>query len=105
VEKMEKVGIKPDLEYLKKLSVDYHKKLAALEKEIHRQAGIEFNVNSPRQLAEVLFDKLGLKAKNPKRTAGGALSTKESELEKIKDVHTIIPFILEHREYQKLLST
>jgi DNA polymerase-1 len=68
-------------------------------------AGSQFNINSPKQLGEVLFDTLNLTAKNLKRTAGGARSTRESELEKMKDEHPIIGEILAYRELQKLLST
>lgn len=65
----------------------------------------EFNINSPKQLGEVLFVKMGLKVPRQKKTAGGALSTRESELEKLRDLHPIIGKILEYREFQKLLST
>ncbi len=98
-------GIKIDTAYLNDLSKKYHTELDSLEKKIYKAAGEEFNINSPKQLGVVLFEKLSLKAKNQKKTAGGALSTRESELEKLKDVHPIIPFILSYRELQKLLST
>jgi DNA polymerase-1 len=68
-------------------------------------AGKEFNISSPKQLGEILFDVLGLKPKNAKKTAGGARSTKESELEKMRDMHPIVPLIFEYRELTKLLST
>ncbi len=112
IEKMEKLGIKIDIEYLNKLSKDYHSELSKIEKEIWNYAGREFNINSPKQLGEILFDEmklgevdgksLGIKMK---KTTGGARSTKESELEKLKDLHPIIDKILEHRELQKLLGT
>jgi DNA polymerase I len=105
VERMEKRGIKVDKEYLQKLSVEYHKELALLEQAIWKHAGEEFNINSPRQLGEVLFEKMGLKAKNQKKTSTGAKSTRESELEKLKGDHPIIDAILDYRELQKLLST
>lgn len=105
IENMEKVGVKIDTKELDKLSKDYHKKLSAIEAKIWDFAGEEFNINSPKQLGEVLFVKMGLKPKNQKKTGSGALSTKESELEKMRDMHPIIPFIFEYREYQKLLST
>lgn len=104
VEKMNKRGILLDLTYLKKLSTDYHKELSKLEKRVFKAAGGDFNINSPRQLAEVLFDKLGLAPKNQKRTATGQRSTRESELEKLKG-EPIIDDILAYRELQKLLST
>jgi DNA polymerase-1 len=103
VEKMERRGVKVDIGYLKKLSEDYHTRLAKLERKIYAHAGREFNINSPRQLAEVLFDELGLTAKA--KTAGGQRSTRESELQKLVGVHPIIDDILAYRELQKLLST
>ncbi len=112
IDKMEKIGIKIDREYLAKISVDYHKDLEKIEKEIWSYSGREFNINSPKQLGEILFDEikigevdgksLGIKMK---KTSGGARSTKESELEKLRTLHPIIDKILEHRELQKLLST
>ena len=105
IKKIEETGIKVDVSYLKKLSVDFHKKLEALEKNIWHHAGQEFNVSSPKQLGEVIFNKLGLKAKNQKKTGSGALSTKESELEKMREMHPIIADILSYRELDKLLST
>jgi DNA polymerase-1 len=103
--KMDETGVKIDKNYLKTLSVDYHKKLDALEKKIWKEAGEEFNINSPKQVGAILFDKLNLTAKNMKKTAGGDKSTRESELEKLRDLHPIVPPILEYREFQKLLST
>ncbi len=103
VDTMKEVGIKLDVEYLKKLSVEYHRELALLEKSIWQMAGMEFNIASPKQLGEVLFTKLGLSPK--KKTAGGALSTKESELEKLLDEHPIIGEIMKYRELSKLLGT
>jgi DNA polymerase-1 len=105
VDSMEKWGIKIDKKYLEELSKKYHIELDILKKEIIEMAGVEFNVSSPKQLGEVLFEKMGLKAKNQKKTAGGAFSTKESELEKMKDLHPIIGKILEYREFDKLLGT
>ncbi len=105
IKKMEVFGVKIDKKELESLSKTYHTKLSQLEKKIWELSGGEFNINSPKQLGEVLFIKMGLKPKNQKKTGSGALSTKESELEKMRDMHPIIPFIFEYREYQKLLST
>ena len=105
ISQMEKRGVKIDAERLKKLSVEYHKELDILLGKITDYAGEKFNVNSPKQLGETLFVKMGLKTKNHKKTGGGALSTKESELEKMRELHPIIPLILEYRELQKLLTT
>ncbi len=102
---MKKQGIAIDVEYLKTLSINFHRELTVLEQNIYKQIGVEFNLNSPKQLGEVLFDTLGLKPKNAKKTAGGQRSTKESELEKLRDEHPIIKEILRYRELQKLVST
>jgi len=105
INKAEERGILVDKKFLAKLSVDYHKKLADLEKKIYKQAGREFNINSPKQLGEILFTNLQLSIKGLKKTAGGGQSTRESELLKLKGVHPIIDEILAYRELQKLLST
>ncbi len=105
IKKAEDKGILVDLKYLKKLSKDWHKNLSDYERKIWDYAGGEFNINSPKQLGEILFDKMGLSAKGLKKTAGGARSTRESELLKLKDEHKIIEEILSYRELQKLLST
>lgn len=105
IEKMKQRGIKIDVSYLQKLSKKLHKEVTSLEGNIYKAAGREFNINSPKQMAEVLYDDLGLKPKNQKRTATGQRTTKESELEKMADDHEIIGHILRYRELQKLLST
>ncbi|MFH0928196.1 MAG: DNA polymerase I [bacterium] len=101
---MERAGIGVDVDYLKELSVSLTKKLNKLEKKIIELAGAEFNVNSPAQLADVLFVTLGLPTDGIKKTKTG-FSTAAPELEKIIDEHPIINFILEQRELQKLLTT
>lgn len=98
-------GITLDTVYLEKLSKTMHKELSVLEERIYKIVGHEFNLNSPKQLGVVLFEELGLKPKNQKKTAGGQLSTKESELEKMREDHEIIVDILRYRELQKLTST
>jgi len=105
VEKMEKKGIKVDVSFLGALSKKYHMELEKLQTSIWKMAGEEFNINSPKQLGEVLFDNLKLETKNVKKTSTGARSTRESELVKLKGIHPIIEKILEYRELQKLLST
>ena len=104
-EQMKSTGIILDIKYLKKLSTKLHKELTSLEASIYKHAGVEFNINSPKQLGEVLFDTLELKPKNAKKTGGGQRSTKESELEKLQDEHPIIADILRYRELKKLVST
>lgn len=98
-------GILVDTGYLEKLSADYHRQADKLTKQIYKLAGQEFNLNSPKQLGEILFDKLKLNIKGLKKTAGGARSTRESELKKLAGEHKIIDLILDYRELQKLLST
>ncbi len=102
---MNALGIKLDVDYLKTLSEKMHAELETLQTKIYQEAGQEFNINSPKQLGEILFDKLGLKPKNQKKTEGGQRSTKESELEKMREMHAIIPSLLRYRELQKLVST
>lgn len=98
-------GIQVDRAVLETLSRAYKKELAAIEKRIYEAAGKEFNVASPKQLGEVLFDTLNLKVPGQKKTAGGQRSTRESELEKIRELHPIVGDILEFRQLQKLLGT
>lgn len=105
LKKMQDYGIKIDVTYLKKLSEDYHIELEKIQKKIWEYAGEEFNVASPKQLGEILFVKMGLKVKNQKKTGTGAFSTKESELEKLRETHPIIEEILKYREFAKLLGT
>ncbi|MBX4198817.1 hypothetical protein KW800_00885 [Candidatus Parcubacteria bacterium] len=105
VDKMNAVGVKVDKEALAKLAKDYRKESNKLEKKIWDLAGEEFNIGSPKQLGQVLFEKLALGGPRQKKTASGGYSTKESELEKIKDKSPIIGYVLEYRELEKLLST
>ena len=102
--KMEKKGMLIDREYFKNLRDEYTKEVSKLEKEVQDFAGTEFNVNSPIQLSEVLFTKLGLPVKGIKKTTRG-YSTGAKELDKLKDLHPIIPKIIEYREAAKLLNT
>lgn len=102
---MEGYGVLVDRPFLKQLSQEYHVELDTIAARIFSAAAGEFNINSPKQLGEILFDKLGLEVKNQKKTAGGQRSTKESELEKMRDLHPIVADILSYRELQKLLST
>src|SRR3989344_1452142 len=102
---MKAVGIKVDVTRLQELGKKYHVELDSLEKKIWKIVGEEFNISSPKQLGEMLFVKMGLKAKNQKKTASGGFSTKESELEKLKDEHPVAGLVLEYRELSKLLGT
>ena len=96
--KMEDNGVCINKDQLDILGVEYRFKLNNLEDEIFKEAGKEFNIASPKQVAEVLFDDLGL-TENKKR------STNESELEKLVHEHKIVSLILSYRKYAKLLST
>ena len=102
---MENRGVLLDVNYLKKLSEEKHKELNELEKKIWKLAGQEFNINSPKQMGEVLFVKLGLGGAKPKKTATGAYSTNIFQLVKLKGTHLIIDDIMEYREVSKLVST
>jgi DNA polymerase-1 len=98
-------GIAINAPYLVDLAHEYRAELEAIEKEIYELAGTEFNINSPKQLGEIIFDTLELKKTGIKKTATGARSTREEELQKLTDEHPIIGRILEYRELTKLLST
>ena len=101
---MEWTGVRLDLEALEQLAEEYRKEMNQIEKEIIEMAGVEFNINSPKQIGEVLFDKMKI-IDNPKKTRTGQYSTSEEELEKLRSKHPIIEKILEQRSLKKLLST
>ncbi len=101
---MKERGIKIDRAYMEKLSKEYNGKIRELEKGIYQLAGQEFNINSPKQLGDILFDKLQLSVPRMKKTAGGARSTKESELLKLSE-HAIVKKILDYRQLAKLVGT
>lgn len=98
---MEENGIQLDLKFLDQLGVDFAQTMQDLENQIVELAGENFNVSSPKQVGEILFDKLGLKG--GKKTATGQYSTSESVLEKIE--HPISSLILDYRGLSKLKST
>ncbi len=108
IDSMEKYGIKVDLKLMQNLADVGHKDLSAVEKKIWQMAGREFNINSPKQLGEILFDELKVgegTGTRMKKTEGGARSTRESELQKLAGMHPVIDEIFIHRELSKLLST
>ncbi len=105
LEEMKQCGVRIDTKVLETLRKTYRKELETIEARIYKAAGHEFNISSPKQLGDVLFDELDLGMKGQKKTATGQRSTKESELEKIKDLHPIVSDVLEFRGLQKLLST
>ncbi|MEW3993014.1 DNA polymerase I [Bacillus altitudinis] len=99
---MESLGVKVDVERLQKMGEELTKKLKEYEETIHRLAGETFNINSPKQLGVILFEKLGLPI--IKKTKTG-YSTSADVLEKLEDKHEIIRSILHYRQIGKLQST
>lgn len=100
--KMERKGIYIDIPYLKQMSVEITQLIKAVEEDVFSMAGESFNLNSPKQMSEILFTKLGIRA--PKKTATG-LSTNADVLESLKDSYPIAGKILEYRTLEKLRST
>ncbi len=101
--RMERAGVHIDPKSLKKISATLEKEIGALEKKIHKLAGTEFNINSPVQLAEVLYDRLGLAL--PKRTRAKARSTAAEVLTELAALHEMPRLVMEYREQAKLKST
>lgn len=101
---MEATGVKLDTNALKQSSEVLSQQLTALEESIYDLAGQSFNINSTKQVGEILFDKLKLDEK-AKKTKTGGYSTSEEVLEKIRDKHPIVDKLLEYRGIKKLLST
>jgi len=101
---IERRGIHIDGAHFKKLSAEVSEKLAELEAFIYKAAGQDFNIGSPKQLGELLFEKLGLETKGVRRTKTG-WSTEAETLEALIDKHAVIAPILEHRELSKLKGT
>lgn len=97
---MEQNGVKIDEDKLNEFDKKYSSELIEIEKSIYKVSGEEFNINSPKQMAEILFDKLGLPLiQNKKRSTG------VEELEKIIEYHEIVPLILRYRKVMKLKTT
>ena len=105
VKEMKETGVLLDVPYIEVLAKNYTKDLSGLEQKIWQLAGREFNISSPKQLGEVLFDDLALTAKGLKKTSTGARSTNIDTLNKLVDTHPIVPLIMEYRECDKMLST
>ncbi|WEK53214.1 MAG: DNA polymerase I [Candidatus Cohnella colombiensis] len=99
---MEKQGISVNASALEELGVTFGQRIEEMMQEIHRLAGVEFNIGSPKQLGEVLFDKLGLPV--VKKTKTG-YSTDAEVLEKLEPYHEIVRLILQYRQLTKLQST
>ncbi|MEO1253274.1 MAG: DNA polymerase I [Bacteroidota bacterium] len=101
---MEYEGVKVDTDALEKMSTELDEASREVQKEVFEIAGVDFNIGSPKQLGEILFDKLKLVEK-PKKTKTGQYATGEDILSKMANEHPIAAKILEFREYQKLKST
>ena len=102
--KMEATGILLDREYFEGLKREFERKVCEIEQKIYELSGEQFNVNSPLQMSQILFEKLGLPVKGIKKTSRG-YSTGAKELEKLKDEHPVVAEIIRYRETMKLLST
>jgi DNA polymerase-1 len=101
---MEWRGVRVDMAQLRGLSTEFAEELGGLERDIHRQAGHEFNINSPQQLSKVLFEELKLPApRGGRRTTG--YSTASDVLESLREEHAIARLVLRYRELTKLKST
>lgn len=101
---MEYEGVKIDIDALKKMSVMLNEESCHTQADIFKLAGVEFNIASPKQLGEILFEKMKL-IDNPKKTRTGQYATGEEVLSRLAGEHEIAEKILEFREYQKLKST
>lgn len=101
---MERNGIKIDIDFLSKYSKELNGDLLNIRQKIYDFAGVEFNLDSPKQMGEVLFDKMGIKYKG-KKTKTGQYSTGEDVLQNLKGEHEIFEYILDYRQIAKLVST
>ena len=101
---IESTGITIDTPYLKDLSLELTEKLNTIEEEVYKVAGEEFNLSSPKQLGELLFENLNLDRKKSRKTKTG-WSTDAGVLEKLESDHPIVKMIIEHRTISKLLNT
>ena len=101
---MERNGVLIDTEALKETSRTFTVRMCQIEEEVHQLAGVNFNISSPKQVGEILFDKLHIMDK-PKKTKSGQYVTSEETLEGLRDRHPIVGKILDYRGLKKLLST
>ena len=102
---MERTGVLLDKNELEQQSAQLGKQIWALEQQAYELAGQPFNLNSPKQLQEILFDKLAIPTTGLKKTASGGISTNEAVLEKLADKHDLPKVILQNRSLSKLKST
>ena len=101
---MERNGVRIDTEALKETSRHFTLRMKQIEEEVYQQAGTEFNIASPKQVGEVLFDRLKIVEK-AKKTKTGQYVTSEEVLESLRGKHEVVGKILEHRGLKKLLGT
>jgi len=103
---MEMNGIGLDIEFLARMSLELEMRLKEIENQVFRAVGESFNLNSPKQLSEAIFDKLGITPpEGLRKTASGYYSTAADVLETIQKRHPVVVCVLEHRELSKLKST
>ncbi len=99
---IENTGVELDLEYLKSLSTEINEKIQKFEEKIYEQAGVTFNINSPKQVGEILFEKMEIKPRKKNKTG---FSTNAKVLEELAEDYQIAHDILEHRTLMKLKTT
>ncbi|WP_040697079.1 DNA polymerase I [Nodosilinea nodulosa] len=102
---MESTGIRVDPDYLANFSKQLETDLARIEKTAYEEAGETFNLASPKQLSELLFEKLGLDKRKSRKNKSGGYSTDASTLEKLQGDHAVVDLVVEHRTLSKLKST
>ena len=101
---MEQAGVRVDVEMLKQAELQLNEELQSIEQKIYASVGITFNINSPKQVGEILFDHLQLDSK-AKKSKTGQYSTSEEVLLALKPKHEVVGLILSYREIKKLIST
>jgi DNA polymerase I len=102
---MELAGVKVDAAFLGEMSQRFDVRLKDIERVVYQLVGYEFNLNSPAQLGEALFSKLGLKAPGERKTSTGKVSVAADVLESMQGMHPVIDLILENRQLSKLKGT
>jgi DNA polymerase I len=102
---MELAGVKIDAAFLGEMSQRFEARLKKIEQEVYELAGYEFNLNSPAQLGDALFGKLGLKAPGERKTSTGKVSVAADVLESMQGLHPVIDLILEQRQLSKIKGT
>jgi DNA polymerase-1 len=102
---MELAGVKIDAAFLGEMSQRFEVRLKEIEQEVYKLVGFEFNLNSPAQLGDALFGKLGLKAPGERKTSTGKVSVAADVLESMQGMHPVIDLILEQRQLSKIKGT